>query len=51
VFVDRRRRRAHIARYFGAPMEVQFLAFAALVGIALTIRLVGHTGKATTDSI
>ena len=40
-----------IARYFGAPMEIRLLAFAALTGIALAIWYVGRTGEAKANSI
>jgi site-specific recombinase len=35
-----------IAKYFGAPMEIRLLAFAALTGIALAI---WHLGGTTED--
>lgn len=40
-----------IARYFGAPIEIRLLAFAALTGLAMAIWHVGRISDAKTKSI
>ena len=40
-----------IAKYFGAPMELRFLAFVALTGLALVIWNVGRASEAKAPSV
>jgi len=40
-----------IAKYFGAPMEIRLLAFAAMTGLALAIWHVGHTSEKKASSV
>jgi hypothetical protein len=40
---------ARIAKYFGAPMEIRLLAFAALTGITLAIWHIGRADDAKAD--
>ena len=40
-----------IAKYFGAPMEIRLLAFAAMTGLALAIWHVGRTSEKKANSV
>ena len=39
-----------VAKYFGAPMEIRLLAFAALAGITLVIWYIGGKSDAKADA-